>query len=79
MHIWVAPPGGTEVDMMGIYRLLQSMTRVGARVGSRRELLALLYWYNGLYSIYIDTHIGYVQKLIAEETGLEYRQHPSGD
>ena len=47
---WVAPPGGTEVDMMGMDRILQSMTRVGASAGSRRELPALLYLYNGLYS-----------------------------
>ena len=49
----LVPPGGTQVDVMGIDRPLQSMTRVGARAGSRRELLALLYSYNGLYSIYI--------------------------
>ena len=40
MHRRAVPPGGTEVDMMGIDRLLQSLTRVGARAGSRRELLA---------------------------------------
>ena len=53
VHRQVAPPGGTEVDMMGIDSLLQSMTRVGARAGSRWELPALLYSHNGLYSIYI--------------------------
>ena len=39
-------PGGTEVDMMEIDRLLQSMTRGGDRAGSRTELLTLLYSYN---------------------------------
>ena len=45
----VAPPGGTEVTVMGVDRLLQSMTSVEA--GNKRELPALLYLYNGLYSI----------------------------
>ena len=53
MHIWVMSPGGTEVDMMRMDRLLQSKTEVGAMAGSRRELPALFYSYNnGLYSIY---------------------------
>ena len=51
MYRWVAPPGGTKVAMMGVDRLLQSMTGVGARAGSRREHPASLYLYNGLYSI----------------------------
>ena len=49
----MAPPGGTEVDMTGVDRLLQSMTGGEARAGSRRELPALLYSYNGLGSIYL--------------------------
>ena len=53
IHIRVAPPYGTEVDIMGVDRLLQSMTGRGDRAGSRQKLPALLYPYNGLYSIYI--------------------------
>ena len=53
MHRQVAPPSGTEVDIIGVDRLLQSMTAGGARAGSRRELPVLLYLYNDLYSIYI--------------------------
>ena len=41
MHRQVAPPGGTEVDVKGIDRLLQSITRVGARAGSGWKLPAL--------------------------------------
>ena len=58
MHRWVALPGGTEVDIMGVDRLLQSMTGGGDRGGSRKELLTLLYSYNGLYSIYIYGPVG---------------------
>ena len=41
--------------MMGVDRLLQSMTGGGDRAGSRWKLPALLYSYKGLYSIYIVT------------------------
>ena len=51
VHRLMVPPGGTEVDIMGVDRLLQSMTGQGDRVRSRWELLALLYSYNGLYGI----------------------------
>ena len=51
IHRQVAPPHGTEVDMMGVDRLLLSMTGGGDRAGSRRKLLALLYSYNGLHGI----------------------------
>ena len=53
IHTYIVPPGGTEVDMMRVDRLLQSMTRVGARAESRKELPALLYSYNCV-CIYID-------------------------
>ena len=57
VHSRVAPPRGTEVDMMGVDRLLQSVTRGGGRAGSRWELPALLYSYNGLCRIYIYIYI----------------------
>ena len=46
-----ASPRGNKVDMMGVDRLLQSMNERGDRAGSRWELPALLYSYNGLSSI----------------------------
>ena len=52
-HRQVAPPHGTEVDMIGVERLLQSVTGGGDRAESRWKLLALLYSYNGLCNIYI--------------------------
>ena len=42
------PPGGTEVDMMGIYMLLLSMTAVEARAWGGREFAASFHLYNGL-------------------------------
>ena len=48
----VAPPHGTEIDTMGVDRLLQSMTG-GYRLGSRWKLPAFLYSYKGLHSIYM--------------------------
>ena len=49
----VAPPHRTEVGMMGVDRLLKSMTGRGDRVGSRWEIPALLYSNNDLYNICI--------------------------
>ena len=37
IHRQVAPPHGTEVDMMGVDRLLQSMTGGGVRAGEQME------------------------------------------
>ena len=37
----------------GVYRLLESMISAQAIDGSRKELPALVYLYNGLFSIYI--------------------------
>ena len=59
VHRQVALPHGTEVDMMGVDRLPQLMTAEGDRAGSRWKLPALLYSYNGLYSIYIYIYIIY--------------------
>ena len=44
-----------EGRIMGLDRLLQSMTSAWARSGSRKELPALLYSYNDLCSMY--THV----------------------
>ena len=49
----MAPSHGTEVDMVGVDRYLQSMTGGGERAGSRWKIPALLHSHNGLYSIYI--------------------------
>ena len=45
IHRRVVPPGGTEVAVNGLNRLLQLMTSVEARAGIIRELPALLYLY----------------------------------
>ena len=34
---WVAPPRGSELDMMGVNRLLQSMTEGAVRAGEQVE------------------------------------------
>ena len=57
VHRQVVPESGTEIDMMGVDRLLQSMTGEGGRAGIRWELPALLYSYNGLFSIYMYVDI----------------------
>ena len=41
-HIRMVPPSGTEVNMMGVDRLLQLITGEGYRAGSRWELLCLI-------------------------------------
>ena len=51
IHRQVAPPHGTDLDMMGVDRLLQLMPVGGDRAGSRWGLLTLLYLlylHNGL-------------------------------
>ena len=59
MHRRVAPSGGTEVDMMGIDRLLQSMTRVGEELGldaerSFRPYYTCIMAYTAYMHIYVD-------------------------
>ena len=56
----MAPPGGTEVAVMGVDRFLQSMTSVEAMAGSIRELPALLFLYNGLYSMYCIMPVSFI-------------------
>ena len=41
-HRWVAPPYGSEVDMIGVDKLLQSMTEGGDRAGEQVEASSLI-------------------------------------
>ena len=42
IHRWVAPPHGTEVDMTGVDKLLQSMIEGGIRAWNQVEASGLI-------------------------------------
>ena len=45
----MAPQHGTEVDMMGVDRLLQSITEGGVRVGAQIEVFGLIIFLQHIY------------------------------
>ena len=68
IHRRVTPPPGTEVDMMGVDRLLQSMTGVGDRAASGWRLLVLLHLYWSIYIYHFcvnNLDLKYVSKISA--------------
>ena len=57
IHSRVAPPHGTEVNMMGVDRFLQSMTGGGERAGGADGRFQLYYTWIMVYTAYMCIYL----------------------